>query len=191
MRTFDRLETMPPSPQPTFVFAHMLVPHVPYIMDANCHPWPRDSTLYKDTSAQGRAALAAELRCLNGRLLRVARAILARSSVPPIIIFQGDHGTQTLHPFDHIERPTTVAQNAERFQAFGAYYLPDGGAVAVPDSMSIVNVLRYVFSSYFGADLPPLPNTMYFSPWQRSYRLTEVDAHFRSVRAPPKLRTRS
>jgi hypothetical protein len=111
----------------------------------------------------------------------MVRTIIATSPVPPIIILQGDHGTQTLHPFDHVGRPTSVAQNMERFRAFGAYYLPDGGNTAMPDSVTIVNVLRYVFGYYFHADLPPLPNTMYFSPWQRPYRLTEVDDHFRSV----------
>jgi hypothetical protein len=39
-------------------------------------------------------------------------------------------------------------------------------------------VLRYVFGYYYGADLPPLPNTMYYSHWKRPYRLTPLGDDF-------------
>jgi hypothetical protein len=50
----------------------------------------------------------------------------------------------------------------------------------MPESTSIVNVLRHVFSYYFDADLPPLPNTMFYS-YQLPYAMTELDDDFRAA----------
>jgi hypothetical protein len=161
----------------TFALVHVLQPHIPYIYDRDCRPLPAGAELQYGSSPGGRAALADELRCLNAQVLQTVRTIIAESPTPPIIIIQGDHGTQSLKLFESDGLPT-VAQARERFRAFGAYYLPDGGAAAIPDSITIVNVLRYVFGYYYGAELPPLPNTMYYSHWKRPYRLTPLDDDF-------------
>ena len=181
-RTFAALSDIPPSRQPTFVFAHILAPHPPFIEDANCDPLPRDTQLQWGSLPAGRVALRGELACLNGEVLRMVRTVISRSKTPPIIILQGDHGSQSLGIFRSTSALPTVEQARERFRPFGAYYLPDGGGAAIPDSISMVNVLRYVFNYYFNTDLRPLPNTMYYSHWMYPYRLTEVDSNFRVVR---------
>lgn len=147
-----------------------------------CRPLPRGTRILLDPDSGASAPLAAELHCLNRQVLQTVRTIIARSRTQPIIILQGDHGTESLDQFANYPVLPNVEQNRERFRAFGAYYLPDGGAAMIPDSISIVNVLRYVFSYYFDADLPPLPNTMYFSYWSHPYDLTEVDSNFHVVR---------
>ncbi|MEO7043295.1 MAG: hypothetical protein ABI035_13620 [Gemmatimonadaceae bacterium] len=181
-RTFAGLTNMPPSRQPTFVFAHILLPHISFIEDAACRPLPRNTALQWGATPLGRRELEAELGCLNREVVRMVRAIIARAKTPPVIILQGDHGSQALNIFASTSGLPSVEQARERFRPFGAYYLPGGGAAALPDSISIVNVLRYTFSYYFNADLPPLPNTMYYSHWMYPYRLTQVDSNFRVVR---------
>ena len=176
MHTLDALTTVAVRPRgsPVFAVAHVLMPHWPYTVDSDCRPRPAASYNQADTSG-----LAAQVRCLNRLTLRTVRALIARSATPPIIILQGDHGSQALHPFDNPPGALTPDQARERFQPLGAYFLPDGGAAALPDSVSIVNVLRYVFAYYFGADLPPLPNTMFFSSWRSPYSMTRVTDDFR------------
>lgn len=178
---FAALAGIPRDPRPTFTIAHLLMPHVPYIEDAECRPLPRGTQLLRDTSSASRAALAAEMQCLNRQILVTVRALIARSNPKPIIVLQGDHGTQSLGIFLHGRALPTPEQARERFRAFGAYYLPDGGGQVIPDSISIVNVMRYVFSYYFDADLPPLPNTMYYSHWHYPYRITELDDDFHVI----------
>ncbi|HEX6534850.1 MAG TPA: sulfatase-like hydrolase/transferase [Gemmatimonadaceae bacterium] len=179
-RTFAAVAEMPRDPRPTFSLAHVLSPHIPYIETADCKPLPRGATLWRDDSPAGRAALANQMRCVDHQVLTTVRALITRSDPKPIIILQGDHGTQSLGIFESRKLPTT-AQARERFQAFGAYYLPDGGAAVMPDSLTIVNVMRYVLGYYFHADLPPLPDTMYYSYWQSPYDLTPVDDDFHVV----------
>jgi hypothetical protein len=180
-RTFAGVAAMAGADRPTFVFAHVLMPHAPWFVDAACHP-----VISRDLVSQGwdhspasHAMLRDQVQCVNGQTLKTVRALLARSHPHPIIILQGDHGTEeSLNPPLSDTAVPTVEQARERFRAFGAYYLPDGGAVAIPESTSVVNVLRHVFSYYFDADLPPVPNTMFYS-YQLPYAMTKLDDDFR------------
>lgn len=173
VRTMTGVAALEPTRQPTFAFAHVLMPHVPYVVDRHCRPV---------VSVQRDEARAREqLACIDSLVLQTVTTILQRSRVAPIIVLQGDHGTQSLNVFASRTRLPSRLQAAERFQPFGAYYLPAGGGAAVPDSTSVVNVLRYVFAYYYGADLPPLPNTMYYSHWKFPYRLTQLTPEFTPV----------
>ena len=172
------LAARPIDGRPVFAFAHVLMPHEPFIVDAACRPIRRGEPLLNDdppASADVRAALAGEIACLNRQVLTTVHGILARPGPRPIIILQGDHGTQGLRPFDTYPRPLSRAQVRERFRPFGAYYLPDGGAAAMPDTVGIINVLRVVFNRYYGTDFRLLPNTMYFSHWAYPYTLVPID----------------
>lgn len=80
------------------------------------------------------------------------RAILEDSSVPPIIVLQSDHGAEPM-----------------RNAILAATYLPDSGAANLYPSMSSVNTFRVVFNTYFGTDLPLLPDISYSSNYDRLY----------------------
>jgi len=173
MRDFAAIPSVARDPRLTFTFMHVLMPHVGYKVDSTCAPLVR---------SPGITGLPGELTCLNRQTLTMVRALIAGSSVQPIIILQGDHGSQSLKPFASYTALPNTAQARERFRPFGAYYLPGSTGEVIPDSTSIVNVLRYVFNYYYDTDLKPLPNTMYFSHWRYPYRMTEVDADFHVVR---------
>ena len=85
---------------------------------------------------------------LNRMVLHTVTEILHRSPVPPIIILQGDHGTNLLRYSDAKSASlVSPAQARERFGAFGAYYLPDGGG-PVRGQRFVVNVLQRILSYY-------------------------------------------
>ena len=186
-RTFAGVAAMAGSARPTFVFAHLLMPHKPWFVDAACRPVLARDVMSQgwDHSATSHAMLRDQVQCVNEQTLKTVRALIARSQPSPIIIIQGDHGTEeSLNPPLRETAAPDVEQARERFRAFGAYYLPGGGSAVMPESTSVVNVLRYVFSYYFNADLPPLPNTMFYS-YQLPYAMTELDDDFRVARPKP------
>ena len=86
--------------------------------------------------------------------------------MPPVILLQGDHGSQAAArdrlPTARRRCRRTAAR--ERFGAFGAYYLPGGGAEAFGDTVTVVNVLGNVLRHYFGAHLPRAGDEQYISP---------------------------
>lgn len=181
VRTFRgvaALAARPAGGPPVYAFAHLLMPHGDFNADSTCRPHPRGTTIYSDGPPDDpavRAAAAGYVACANRQVLATVHAILARPGARPIIILQGDHGTTARGLLGTHPDSITPEQVRERFTPFGAYYLPDGGAAALPDTLSIVNVLRTVFSYYYGADLPPLPNAMYYVDVGKSYHATPID----------------
>jgi hypothetical protein len=174
-RTLDGVSRLPSVAGPVFAFVHVLNPHWPYVFDSSCRTPPR--------SAQGgdpRRSYIGQLRCLNGLVLATVRHLIRDSDVPPVIILQGDHGSAMRAHWIKTGRsrraeavPATAAW--ERFNAFGAYYLPDCGAAAFGDSVTVVNVMGNVLRGYFGADLAREPDDRYLSVEPDPFRFVRVD----------------
>jgi hypothetical protein len=170
-RTLGGLAAMSRADWPVFAFAHILKPHNPYVFDSDC------GTLGRQKEVDDVAPYLEQLECINRLLLATVHQILRTSEVPPIIILQGDHGTSLLGATGYPragEIPPAAAR--ERVGAFGAYYLPDGGAAAFGDTVTVVNVLGNVLRYYFGAHLPRAGNEQYISPADFPYAFRRVDA---------------
>jgi hypothetical protein len=186
-RTLDALKKVPANPQPTFVFAHLLSPHYPYVFQADCRAVPRGTSVSRRASGVGKqVAYVQQLRCLNHLVLSTVTTLLKTSPTPPVILLQGDHGTSTLN-FSWAPTAAAVspAQARERFGAFGAYYLPAGGSRLLADSVTLVNVFQRVLSYYFGADAPPSGDQLYMSLEQRPYDFVAVDPERLTVGVSP------
>jgi hypothetical protein len=171
---------------PRFAFAHLLKPHDPYVFDRDC------GVLGRQRDGDEVGPYIEQVECLNRLLLETVRGILAASKVPPVIILQGDHGTKLLHATGYAsaaEVPPDAAR--ERFGAFGAYYLPDGGAEAFGDTVTVVNVMGNVLRHYFGADLPRAGDEQYISPADFPYAFRRVDARWLAGDAPAGPRARA
>ena len=148
-RTLEGVSRLPSIAQPVFAFVHVLSPHSPFAFDRNCHLPPR--------YVIGRRAAdqyVEQVQCLNRMVLATVTHLIRESDVPPVILIQGDHGTG-LRGFKWARRVGDVTPLAarERLGAFGAYYLPGGGARSFGDSVTVVNVLGNVLRAYFGASL--------------------------------------
>jgi len=169
-RTLAALATVPTGEKPTFAFAHIMNPHYPYVFESDCRPVPPHGAKRK------RVAYVNQLRCLDRMVLSTVTALIQRSPTPPVILLQGDHGTSTLN-FSWAPNAAAVspAQARERFGAFGAYYLPNGGSRLVSDSVTIVNVLQKVLGYYLAADVAASPDDMYMSIERRPYAFVRVD----------------
>ena len=165
--------------RPQFVFAHVLKPHNPYVFDRSCRVLPRQ----REDDHVG--PYIEQVECLNRLLLATVRRILAESPVPPIIVLQGDHGSKLLHATGYTspeEVPPPAAR--ERFGALGAYYLPEGGAEAFGDTVTVVNVMGNILRHYFGADLPRAGDEQYISPADFPYDFRRVDAAWLAREGP-------
>ncbi|HZA97598.1 MAG TPA: hypothetical protein VE399_02385, partial [Gemmatimonadales bacterium] len=172
-RTLSALEDVPEYDGPTFAFAHILSPHWPYVFKADCG-------VAAETQVSGRTgrqrAYTDQLQCLNRLLLHTVSTILQRSSVPPVILLQGDHGTNLLRYSDAPSATAvTPAQASERLGAFGAYYAPGGGRSLFADTVTVVNVLQKVLNYYAGAELQPSPDDLYVSLERTPYDFAPVN----------------
>ena len=157
-RTQFLLDTLPTLPTldlgaPKFVFAHLIIPHPPFVFAEDGSPADSLSFLNEkdqypsDKYAKG---YVMQLQFINREIARIARAIIANSKTPPIIVIQGDHGPW-LQPKE------------KRLTILNAYYLP-GHKDAVFETITPVNTFRIIFNTYLGGNFDLLPNQSFFSP---------------------------
>ncbi|MGQ9809151.1 MAG: hypothetical protein ACUVSM_01355 [Armatimonadota bacterium] len=161
-------------PGPKLVFAHIIMPHLPYVFDRDGNP-PRHRALEKSayTVDEYRELYIGQVHYLNKRMREVVDGILQVSPSPPIIIIQGDHGFRH-HIIQPGSKPEQLAPE-ERSAILNAMYLPGSGREDVYPTISSVNTFRLVLSRYLGADLPLLPDETYVASYRKGvYRLTRV-----------------
>lgn len=169
-RTLEAVARLPSVRQPVFAFVHVMNPHFPYVFDARCRTPPRFPVRPREV------AYVAQIECLNGMVLETVARLIRDSDVPPVILLQGDHGSKVLgFETEKTIEQVTAAEAWERLGAFGAYYLPDGGAAAFGDTVTVVNVLGDVLRRYFGARLPREPDTQYLSVERSPFRFVRMD----------------
>ena len=137
----NKLPQIPAMDGAKFVFAHILIPHVPYVFD------PQGNIREDPGFYGGKLAgpinekylvegYIGEIEFINSKILEISKQILDESRTPPIIIIHGDHGLR----------------NENRLQILNVYYLPDNGASSLYPSISPVNSFRVVFDTYFGTN---------------------------------------
>lgn len=168
-------------PGPTFVFAHVNLPHPPYVFDRQGH-----YVSAEEEAARGRDASYLEqllyTNVLVGRL--VDRLLAAPDDRDPIIVLQADEGPHPLpYEFDTLYEWTeaTDAELREKFFILNAFYLPDGHDALYPE-ISPVNTFRLILREYLGADLPPLPDRAFiFRDERHLYRYWDVTDRVRAA----------
>jgi hypothetical protein len=174
---FDQIGRLGGKPGPKFVFAHLLLPHEPYVFRPDCSTkpfhWPREIDQAEDRRL--RTDYIDQVRCVNSMLGAVVDRLLRESAEPPVIILQADHGNGRF-VFGRPPAITDISreQLTERSDVFAAYFLPDGGDAELHDSISPINVFPAVLRHYFGITLPRLEDRSYYSAWASPYRFTRV-----------------
>jgi hypothetical protein len=155
----DTLDEIPGIPGPKFVFAHLLIPHDPYVFDA-------------DGSFTGRALVAErgrdesyrrQLEYANSRMLQLIDRIIG-SDEDAVIVLQADEGPfperYQADEWGFEWRDATDAELEEKFGVLFAMRAPgaDLADAGFRDDMTLVNTWRVLFNARFGTDLAMLPD---------------------------------
>jgi hypothetical protein len=169
----------------TFIFAHILMPHYPYIYDANCQQLPEDEWLLRSDAAranvpggiinvpEGRAERYASYReqviCTERKIAALFDAIPPALRDDAIIIVQGDHGSRIT-----LADPTTLAGNrhvvSDYADAFSTMFAVRSAGIEAgydlrmtPITCLLRTVVDSEFRSLAGLDGCSSPNTVYFT----------------------------
>jgi hypothetical protein len=143
-------------PGPRFVFGHILLPHDPYIFRADCSDMSFEETLRRPHLEN----YLDQLECTNKKMTSLVDAIMERSSVPPIIIIQSDEGPTPMME-DLEEQGWGDTALYEKFFNLTAVYFPNQKYEQLSQTITPVNIFRVVLNTYFGTDLPLLPERNY------------------------------
>jgi hypothetical protein len=164
---------------PRFVFMHVLVPHPPLFLDAECQP--RLGEQYAQRRLNSYPALPAEIVEIrkDGYLEQVKCANLMIQalvdSVPEdaVVLVMSDHGPDSRSQIALPAETWDASATTERFGNLMALRTPCNDEA--DPGMDAVNVLRFTFRCIFDADLPDLDGRYLVVPSARyTGPLTEV-----------------
>ena len=171
---FDHLADPAKMDAPVFVFAHIMAPHRPFIFGENGEKVKPDREF---SFAEGTKFMDGDvyvekyrnqLIFVNKKIQMAINKIISKSSEPPIIILQADHGSGL-----YWCRLDKIAFK-ERMSILNAYYLPGSGHKKLYDEITPVNTFRVIFNHYFGTDLEILEDKCCYSTWQHPYKFIDV-----------------
>lgn len=153
--------------QPIFVYAHMKIPHAPYVFDSDGNPVNFNHRT-ADRLTQKKYYLE-QLIFTNKKIIETVDIILAKSQNPPIIIIQSDHGERTGIDWDN----PTKEMIRQGLNNLNVYYLPNG-TDSLYDSITPVNSFRVIFNEYFNADFELLEDKIYWQTQERPFDIKDV-----------------
>ncbi len=153
-------DTVPSISSPKFVFAHLVIPHHPFVFGPNGEALSYDKNDVPPFS-EYKVKYPDQVTYINKRMEKIVDLILKTSPQPPIIIIQGDHGPA---PFGVMER---------RMKNLNAIYFPDNTDGLYP-TMTPVNTFRVVLDKYFSQKYPMLEDRSLFSQYDVPYSYVEV-----------------
>jgi hypothetical protein len=137
---------------PKFTYVHLFIPHYPYVFGPDGELMT-DPGYYSDdrgsaiNSTYEKKGYVNQVQYIDKRIVPILQTIIKASKNPPIIILMGDHG------LDGPNRQTNLL----------AYYLPGDGNAKLYPTITPVNSFRLIFTEYFGAKYPLLPDQTYIS----------------------------
>jgi hypothetical protein len=160
---------------PFFLYVHLLAPHPPF--DVNRHGevikqeggtrGMVDGNHFTDNSADRREiyrkGYVEKTQFVNQGILSMVDRIISHADEPTIIIIHGDHGGGLL--LRHNSMAGSCLQ--ERFAPLLAVYASDDRLQrSLPNDLNLANLYRLVFNTYFGTEMPLLPNRSVFAGWK-------------------------
>ncbi len=176
---FERFERPRSGAAPRYVFAHVPMPHPPFVLDERgqfTNPSTTvsgaDGSFYAGSSEQYKAGYRAQAIFTLSRAVRAAKRILAQAANDGrdvVIIIHGDHGPRL--GFD-MHNPTSDAGQTVVPILLAIRWPPGGPPTVVPESL--VNVYRVLFQNALGADTPPLADRSYVSAFATPYVMIPV-----------------
>jgi hypothetical protein len=147
---------------PDYLFAHLIMPHEPYIVDSKCDR-THSPTGFADgepIAVQGEtAAYVEQVKCVGSWLVELSRATKSESAM----VIVGDHGTTFQGQMQEPVSSWSEAEVRERGTAFLSYRLPPG--CALPNGNSTLEAVSMAVSCGTGL----LPTLSADRLWLESY----------------------
>lgn len=182
--TFNELQKISLLEQNTFIYAHFLMPHPPFVFykngdlknDIGCG---KDGNHYfQDCPGEKnyKQGYIDQLQYTNTKVKETVEYILENSKEEPIIILQSDHGPGSMLDWESLEKTNLN----ERFPILNAYYVPTTTKELLSEDVTPINSFRIIFNSVFNNDFEILGNKHYFSTWTKPYKFIEVSDKLKS-----------
>jgi hypothetical protein len=138
------------SERPRFIYTHFIMPHYPYLFNRN-----GNQLSFEESQQDSRKDLYLEyLQYCNKQCLALMDSILKKDKTGPIIILMSDHGFTKYDP--------SAIDPSYNFDNMINIYLPDKNYSGFPDTISNVNLFRFILNKQFKQRFPLLKDSTIF-----------------------------
>lgn len=156
---------------PKFVFLHSLLTHEPFVFSRDGKYTPNEDVFIADDSHYKR--YTEQLVFTNTMIRSLIQTILEQSTQPPIIILQSDEGPfpkrYRLQKSSFAWRYAEPHELREKALILNAYFFPGVDTKKLYSTITPVNTFRFLFSHYFGEDLPLIEDRNYIPTYADRY----------------------
>jgi len=144
------MEAEKTSVKPRFVYTHFIMPHYPYLFDRN-----GNQLSFEESQQDGRKDLyLGFLQYCNKQCLVLVDTILKTDKTRPVVILMSDHGFTKYDP--------STTDPSYNFNNVINIYFPGKNYEEFPDSLSNVNLFRFILNKQFNQQLPFLKDSTIF-----------------------------
>lgn len=185
--TLDKIPDVNLDNKPMFLFAHIVAPHPPFVLNLNgesfvqlknhifnYHDGSHYHSFIESIMREYKENYISQLKELNKLIIEMLDEIMAKEGRDKVVIIQSDHG-----PGFNLnwEKPSIDTFN-ERLPILNAYFFPNEDDILISESITPVNTFRILFNHYFNSNYEILENKSYFSTWSNPQRFICVDRYF-------------
>jgi hypothetical protein len=158
--------------RPVYVFAHLLLPHGPDVFTPE-----GDCLTFRQSAERGYPQGYIDQVAYAGKLIEDMVTSLQAQENPPIILIQADEGPFPARDYSVAWQDAPADELREKTAILNAYYFPNGDYELLRPDITPVNSYRVLFDTYFGADLPLLPDRIWAFPFDAElYEYHDVTA---------------
>jgi hypothetical protein len=176
---FSRLPALASQARPKFVFAHLILPHPPFVFDSNGQELSEqrpfvilDGDAFPGTKREYWNGYRDQVAYANIMLEKLITDLLVSSERDIVVILQSDHGPGYGLNWGSYEETDLL----ERTSILNAIYLPDmDGHDLFYEQITPVNTFRLIFNHYFDTDYPLLEDQTFYSTWVHPYLFMPVE----------------
>jgi hypothetical protein len=154
------------SKKPIFVFAHIMLPHGPYVWGPNGEHKKIASLMHG--VEEDKKAYVDQLKFTNKMVQEMIEKIMDEKKRPKIIIIQSDHG-DTAGKYK-----SGSAWTHDRLSNINYILLPDKNENPLYNTMTPVNTFRVLFNDYFNTNFEVLEDIVFDSGYDTPYDFSDV-----------------
>lgn len=152
-----------PLQKPYYVYAHLLVPHPPFVLDAQCQRTGNTNINLRGWFELPIKGYTDYLQCVNKQTVELIDRILNKDR-DAIIVIQGDHGTSFFLDWTKPLKDWSKRGVSERLAPLNAMRLPEQCRDTLYPTMSLINTFPAIFACLEHRKPAFLPDISYISP---------------------------
>ncbi len=174
LNILSRLHEQAENKEPKIVFAHIYLPHEPFIFDAKGNSVEVAEEIEGERWAKvTRDGFKDQTIFIEHKMIELVDKILANSRSQPIILIQGDHGPNSTGFVTSKELNDDVT--VERYGILSAYLVPESMRGTISNTITPVNVFRAIMNHLTEKEsFPLLEERMYYSPYPLAFKFSDI-----------------